>query len=170
MKQPSGNTPRATSSTMVTTNDGRIIVFGGVFNGSACNDTYILNTGKRILEYQSNLFIGHSKLDYLVWVLAETTGIAPKPRCDHGCCVADKKMFVFGGSAGDSLWLNDLNYLDLGISCGCDLLITCLFSTRASDTCTCTFIHYMYISFTTYSVLYFIVYLATNFIPLLNDF
>lgn len=43
-----------------------------------------------------------------------TSGDSPKPRCDHGCCVADRKMFVFGGSAGDNLWLNDLSYLCLG--------------------------------------------------------
>ena len=48
-------------------------------------------------------------------MLAETTGDIPLPRCDHSCCVIDQKMFVFGGSAGESLWLNDLSYLNLGI-------------------------------------------------------
>lgn len=40
---PTGDIPQATSSTMVTTDDGRIIMFGGVLKGTACNDVHILN-------------------------------------------------------------------------------------------------------------------------------
>ena len=50
----------------------------------------------------------------MVWNLAETTGQIPKPRCDHGCAVLDNKMVIFGGSAGECVWLNDLNHLNLG--------------------------------------------------------
>ncbi len=47
VKQPIGAIPQATSSTMVTTDDGRVVMFGGVYKGKACNDTRILNIGER---------------------------------------------------------------------------------------------------------------------------
>jgi hypothetical protein len=93
----SGDIPLAQSSTYVLTNDGRIIAFGGVLNGKACNNIAIMD------------------IESLVWVCPETTGDKPRSRCDHGSAVLGNKMFIFGGSGGEDLWLNDLTYLDLDI-------------------------------------------------------
>ena len=41
-----GPAPEAFSYSAAVTKDGRIVTFGGVHNGSAGNDTHILNTGK----------------------------------------------------------------------------------------------------------------------------
>lgn len=46
MREVSGQLPQAQSSSCVVTNDKRILTFGGVLNGKATNDTFILNTGK----------------------------------------------------------------------------------------------------------------------------
>lgn len=47
MREVSGQLPQAqSSSSYVVTNDKRIVTFGGVLNGKAINDTFILNTGK----------------------------------------------------------------------------------------------------------------------------
>ena len=45
-KNVTGTIPQAQSSSSVSTQDGRIVTFGGVLMGKACNDTYILQTGK----------------------------------------------------------------------------------------------------------------------------
>ena len=56
----------------------------------------------------------------MVWVCAETSGQTPQARCDHGSALVGRRMAVFGGSAGENKWLNDLHFLDLG-ECGRDL-------------------------------------------------
>ena len=43
----SGDVPQAQSSAYVVTTDGtRIITFAGILNGHACNDTFVMDTGK----------------------------------------------------------------------------------------------------------------------------
>ena len=56
----------------------------------------------------------------MVWVCAETSGQAPQARCDHGSALVGRRMAIFGGSAGENKWLNDLHFLDLG-KCGRDV-------------------------------------------------
>lgn len=41
----SGDIPQAQSSTTILTNDKRIVTFGGVLKGKACNDTFIMDVG-----------------------------------------------------------------------------------------------------------------------------
>lgn len=47
-KEMSGDVPQAQSSAYVVTTDGtRIITFAGILNGHACNDTFVMDTGKK---------------------------------------------------------------------------------------------------------------------------
>ena len=48
------------------------------------------------------------------WLCPDTKGQVPQARCDHGSAVVGRRVAVFGGSAGEDLWLNDLHFLDLG--------------------------------------------------------
>ena len=49
-KEMSGDVPQAQSSAYVVTTDGtRIITFAGILNGHACNDTFVMDTGKKRL-------------------------------------------------------------------------------------------------------------------------
>lgn len=50
-----GTLPQAQSSTCVSTKDGRIISFGGVLNGKACNDTHVMDSG----DIQYLVMYGH---------------------------------------------------------------------------------------------------------------
>ncbi|XP_019854401.1 PREDICTED: RING finger protein B-like isoform X2 [Amphimedon queenslandica] len=95
-REMTGDIPKAQSSKYVVTSDGkRIVTFGGVLNGHACNDTFVMD------------------IETLEWKCIATSDMKPSSRCDYGCVVMDNKMYVFGGSGGESLWFNDLSYLDL---------------------------------------------------------
>ncbi|XP_065183819.1 rab9 effector protein with kelch motifs-like [Sycon ciliatum] len=91
----SGTSPTCTSPSYCNIGE-KVFVFGGVFDGTATNSVYMLDT------------VG------LKWTLLECAGTSPAPRCDHAACAAGDgvSLYVYGGCGGEDLIFSDVHQLD----------------------------------------------------------
>eukprot|EP00118_Oscarella_pearsei_P025967 m.309129 g.309129 ORF g.309129 m.309129 type:complete len:484 (+) comp45546_c0_seq1:23-1474(+) len=88
-----GEEPEALNSSLVAIRQC-LYTFGGILEGEATNSLHMFN------------------IDAKKWALLPTSGEKPRPRGDHASTSSGTTVFVFGGSGGENLYLDDLFCLE----------------------------------------------------------